>query len=63
MFLSMIPNEADSSAYIERTAQRLRTMAARKTGLESADPTEVRTRLKAMDRHARRQAGASQSVA
>lgn len=63
MFLSMIPNEPDNSAYIERTAQRLRSMAAHKTGLEDADPTEVRTRLKAMDRHARRRAGANQSVA
>jgi hypothetical protein len=63
MFLSMIPNEAENSRYIERTAQRLRTMAAHKTGLESADPAEVRSRLKARDRHARRQAGASQSVA
>ena len=63
MFLSMIPNEAENSRYLERTAERLRSMAAHKTGLESADPIEVRTRLKARDRHARRQAGASRSVA
>ena len=63
MFLSMIPNEAENDRYLERTAQRLRSMTAHTTGLEGADPAEVRRRLKARDRHARRHAGASQSVA
>ena len=63
MFLSMIPNEAENDRYLERTAQRLRSMVAHTTGLEGADPDEVRARLKSMDRHARSQAGASRSVA
>ncbi|MGB5185530.1 MAG: hypothetical protein WBO84_00185, partial [Acidimicrobiia bacterium] len=63
MFLSMIPNEAENTRYLERTAQRLRSMTAHTTALEDADPAEVRSRLKARDRYARRHAGASQSVA
>ena len=57
MFLSMIPNEEETTRYLERTAQRLRSMTAHTTGLEGADPAEVRARLMARDRHARRQAG------
>lgn len=63
MFLSIIPNEAENTRYIERTAERLRAMAAHTTGLEGADPAVVRARIRSMDRHARRQAGSSQSVA
>ena len=63
MFLSMIPNEVENDRYLERTAQRLRSMTARTNALEGADPAEVRSRLEAMDRHVRRQAAASQSVA
>lgn len=59
----MIPNEEEHSRYLERTADRLRAMSARTTGLEDADPVQVRTRLKAMDRHARRHTGASGSAA
>jgi len=63
MFLSMIPNEAENDRYLERTAQRLRSMTARTNALEGADPAEVRARLESMDRYARRHAGAGQSVA
>jgi len=63
MFLSLIVSEPDNARYLERTAERLRAMSAHTTGLEGADPAEVRTRLKARDRHARRQAAANQSVA
>jgi hypothetical protein len=63
MFLSIIPNEAENTRYLERTAERLRSMTAHTTGLEGADPADVRARISAMDRHARRQARSSQSVA
>ena len=63
MFLSMIPNEEETTRYLERTAQRLRSMTAHTTGLEGADPAEVRGRLMARDRHARRQAAARAGAA
>jgi hypothetical protein len=63
MFLSMIPNEEETTRYLERTAQRLRSMTAHTTGLEGADPAEVRARLMARDRHARRQAAARAGAA
>jgi hypothetical protein len=63
MFLSMIPNEAENARYLERTAHRLRSMAESTTGLDGADPLEVRARLKARDRYVRHQASASRSVA
>ena len=63
MFLSLIVSEPDNQRYLERTAERLRSMTANTTGLEGADPAQVRARIKSMDRHARRQAGASRSIA
>jgi len=42
MFLSLIANEPDNSRYLERTAERLRAMSAHTTGLEGADPVQVR---------------------
>mgnify|MGYP001815683246 FL=1 len=55
-------NGADDS-YLERTADRLRTMAERTRGLDGADPVKVRERLEHMDRHARRNEGLSHSAA
>lgn len=37
--------EDDDAGYAERTAQRLRRLADTRTGLEDADPLEVRRRL------------------
>lgn len=55
MTLFSIGDEADNAQYLERTAERLRTMVARTTGLAGADPIQVRTRLELRDRHLRRQ--------
>lgn len=49
--------------YLERTAERLRTMAERTTGLDGADPAQVRQRLEHMDRHARRNRSLSYTAA
>lgn len=51
------------AGYLERTAQRLRTMAERTTGLHGADPVRVRERIEHMDRHARRNEALPQTVA
>ena len=53
---------ADDS-YLERTADRLRTMAESARGLDGADPVKVRKRLEHMDRHARRNEALSHSAA
>ena len=49
MFLSLITSEPDNSRYIERTAERLRAMSAHTTGLEGADPVQVRARIDLVD--------------
>ncbi|MGB9357107.1 MAG: hypothetical protein WCC01_00985 [Acidimicrobiia bacterium] len=51
-FLTM-GSKADDG-YLERTADRLRTMAERTRALDGADPARVRERLEHMDRYARR---------
>jgi hypothetical protein len=48
-----IGTKADDG-YLERTADRLRTMTERTTGLNGADPVQVRQRIERMDRHAKR---------
>ena len=63
MFLSMIPSEAEVDRYLERTAERLRTMTANTTALEGADPLQVRARLEHLDRHARRKSHLNRSIA
>ncbi len=60
-FLTM-GSKADDG-YLERTADRLRTMAERTRGLDGADPVRVRERLEHMDRHARRNGALSHSAA
>lgn len=63
MTLFSIGDESDDAQYLERTAERLRTMVVRTTGLHGADPVEVRTRLERMDRHVRRQTQSSRTFA
>lgn len=60
-FLTM-GSQADDG-YLERTADRLRTMAERTRGLDGADPVRVRERLEHMDRHARRNQALSHTAA
>jgi hypothetical protein len=48
-----ISNEFDEDNYLERTAERLRSMVARTPDLHEADPVVVRTRYEHMDRHVR----------
>ena len=55
-------NDADDG-YLERTAERLRTMVERTTGLNGADPVQVRERLERMDRHVRRTQALSHTAA
>jgi hypothetical protein len=53
MTLLTISNEFDEDHYLERTAERLRSMVARTPDLHEADPVVVRTRYEHMDRHVR----------
>ena len=53
MTLLTISNEFDEDNYLERTAERLRSMVARTPDLHEADPVVVRTRYEHMDRHVR----------
>ena len=53
MTLLTISNDFDEDRYLERTAQRLRSMVARTPDLLEADPVVVRTRYQRMDRHVR----------
>ena len=53
MTLLTSSNEFDENRYLERTAERLRTMVARAPHLHEADPEAVRTRYQRMDRHVR----------
>jgi len=53
MTLLTIGNEFDENRYLERTAERLRSMVARAPDLHSEDPLVVRTRYQNMDRHVR----------
>jgi hypothetical protein len=63
MTLFSIGDESDDAQYLERTAERLRTMVAHTTGLHGADPVQVRTRLERMDRHVRRDTQEGRSFA
>jgi hypothetical protein len=63
MTLLTIGNEFDENRYLERTAERLRSMVARAPDLLSEDPLVVRTRYQHMDRHVRWMAKVDRSVA
>ena len=53
MTLLTSSNEFDENRYLERTAERLRTMVACTPDLHEADPVAVRSRYQRMDRHVR----------
>ena len=57
-----IGKQADDR-YLERTAERLRTMTERTKALDGADPARVRERLQHMDRHAGPNATLSHTIA